>query len=199
MERRVTQADLPIETARLTLRRFRISDAAAIFALYEDPEVVRYLYSEPMRPDDLGEALFRRLRLPKLESEGDVLELAAVLRSTGQMIGAMTIWHRSDAHERGEIGYTLLPRFTGFGFAQEGAVALLHIGFDLLGLHRLEAQCDARNLASARVMKRIGMRQEANFRENEFVKGEWTDALVYAMLAEEWAAQRGETGARALP
>jgi RimJ/RimL family protein N-acetyltransferase len=71
----------------------------------------------------------------------------------------------------------------------------LHIGFDLLGLHRLETQCDARNLASARVMQRIGMRQEAHLRENEFVKGEWTSALVYAMLDEEWAAQRGVTGA----
>jgi RimJ/RimL family protein N-acetyltransferase len=184
---RVTHADLPVETERLTLRRFRISDAAAVLALYGDPEVARYLYSEPMQPDGLGEALFRRLRTPKLEAEGDMLELAAVLRSTGQFVGAITFFHRSTAHAAGEIGYTISPRFAGMGFAQEGARAMLHVGFDLLGLHRLEAQCDARNLASAAVMARIGMRQEAHLRENEFVKGEWTDALVFAMLADEWA------------
>jgi RimJ/RimL family protein N-acetyltransferase len=192
MARRVAHADLPLETARLTLRRFRISDAPALLALYGDPEVVRYLYSEPMEPDGLGEAHFRRLRTPCLQTEGDVLELAAVLRSTGQFVGAMTFFHRSSAHARGEIGYTLAPRFTGLGLAQEGAVALLHIGFDLLGLHRVEGQCDARNLASAAVMRRIGMRQEAHLRENEFVKGEWTDALVFAMLADEWV-RRGES------
>jgi RimJ/RimL family protein N-acetyltransferase len=189
MARHITQADLPIETERLTLRRFRISDAPALLALYGDPDVVRYLYSEPMQPDRLGEALFRRLRAPSLENEGDVLELAAVLRATGQFVGAMTFFHRSTVHARGELGYTLLPRFTGLGLAQEGAAALLHIGFDLLGLHRMEGQCDARNLASASVMQRIGMRQEAHFRENEFVKGEWTDAFVFAMLADEWAGR----------
>jgi RimJ/RimL family protein N-acetyltransferase len=189
MARRITQADLPIETERLTLRRFRISDAPALLALYGDPDVVRYLYSEPMQPDGLVEALFRRLRAPSLENEGDLLELAAVLRATGQFVGAMTFFHRSTVHARGELGYTLLPRFTGQGLAQEGAAALLHIGFDLLGLHRMEGQCDARNLASAAVMQRIGMRQEAHFRENEFVKGEWTDAFVFAMLADEWAGR----------
>jgi RimJ/RimL family protein N-acetyltransferase len=186
MARRVTHADLPIETAPLTLRRFRISDAPALLALYGDPEVVRYLYGEPMPPDDLDEALLRRLRTPALETEGDVLEVAAVLRSTGQFVGAMTFMHRSTAHARGEIGYIIAPRISGLGLAREGAVALLHIGFDLLGLHRVEGQCDARNLASAAVMQRIGMRQEAHLRENEFVKGEWTDALVFAMLADEW-------------
>jgi RimJ/RimL family protein N-acetyltransferase len=193
MPRRVTNADLPIETARLTLRRFRISDGPALLALYGDPGVVRYLYGEPMGPDGLGEALLRRLRTPALENEGDLLELAAVLRATGQFVGAMTFFHRSTAHARGEIGYVLAPRFTGLGLAQEGAVALLQIGFDLLGLHRVEGQCDARNRASAAVMGRIGMRQEAHLRENEFVKGEWTDALVFAMLAEEWV-RRNEAG-----
>jgi RimJ/RimL family protein N-acetyltransferase len=186
MTRRVTEDDLPIDTARLTLRRFRPSDADAILALYGDPDVVRYLYSTPLQPEGLSDALDRRLRAPFLEGEGDILELAAELRSTGEFVGAMTFFHRSTAHARGEIGYTIAPNFTGRGLAQEGATALLRIGFSLLGLHRIEAQCDARNVASARVMRAIGMRQEAHLRQNELVKGEWTDELVFAMLADEW-------------
>ena len=178
--------DLPIETARLTLRRFRPEDSEAILDLYGRPEVVRYLYSEPMQPEGLGEALDRRLRRPRLETEGDALELAAELRSTGQFVGAMTFFYRSSMHARGEIGYTISPQFAGRGLAAEGAAALLRLGFEILGLHRIEGQCDARNLASARVMARVGMRREGHFIENEFVKGEWTDAFVYAMLADEW-------------
>jgi RimJ/RimL family protein N-acetyltransferase len=187
MRRGLTDDDVPIETARLILRRFQEEDAGSILDLYGNPDVVRYLYTEPLLPDGLRAALDRRLRSPRLEAEGDILELATELRSSGQFVGGMTFIYRSSAHSRGEIGYTISPRFTGQGFATEGAVALLRLGFETLGLHRIEGQCDARNLASARVMERIGMRREAHFLENEWVKGEWTDALVFAMLAEEWS------------
>jgi RimJ/RimL family protein N-acetyltransferase len=187
-----SEDDLPIETARLTLRRFREDDSEAILDLYGRPEVVRYLYSEPMKPEGLAESLERRLRRPQLETEGDLLELAAELRSTGEFVGAMTFFYRNTVHARGEIGYTIAPGFAGLGLATEGASALLRMGFEILGLHRIEGQCDARNLASARVMERIGMRQEAHFLENEFVKGEWTDALVFAMLADEWTRLTGD-------
>ena len=65
---------------------------------------------------------------------------------------------------------------------------MLRIGFEELGLHRIAGRLDARNEASARVLERLGMRREAHLVENEFVKGEWTDELVYAMLEQEWRA-----------
>ena len=60
------------------------------------------------------------------------------------------------------------------------------MGFDELGLHRIEGRIDARNTPSARVLERLGMRREAHFVQNEFIKGEWTDEVVYAVLAAEW-------------
>jgi RimJ/RimL family protein N-acetyltransferase len=51
------------------------------------------------------------------------------------------------------------------------------------------ADCDPRNPASVRVMEKLGMRQEAYFRENAFIKGEWCDSLIYALLDREWRAQ----------
>ena len=68
--------------------------------------------------------------------------------------------------------------------------AMLGLAFDGLGLHRVVARCDGRNTASVAVMERLGMRKEAHFVENEFVKGEWADEIVHAMLAEEWRAKR---------
>ena len=64
---------------------------------------------------------------------------------------------------------------------------MLRIGFDELGLHRVVGRLDARNGASARVLERLGMRREALLVDNEWVKGEWTSELAYALLAEEWA------------
>jgi RimJ/RimL family protein N-acetyltransferase len=182
-----TKANLPILTERLTLRPYRKSDADSVFSIYSNPDMVRYLYSEPMQPSGLNDSIKRRLKRVKLESEGDILELAVDLTATGEFVGAMTFMYRSEVHHRGEIGYAILPQYAGQGYATEGSRALLGIGFDHLALHRIEAQCDARNVASARVMARLGMRQEAHMRQNEFVKGEWTDEILYAMLAEEWA------------
>ena len=53
---------------------------------------------------------------------------------------------------------------------------------------RIIGRCDGRNAASAKAMERLGMRREAHLRENEMVKGEWCDELVYAMLVDEWRA-----------
>jgi RimJ/RimL family protein N-acetyltransferase len=192
-----TNADLPIHTERLTLRRFRKTDAEYIFALYSNPDIVRYLYTALMAPEGLADSMKRRLKRTKLQREGDILELAAELTATGEFVGAMTFMYRSEAHQGAELGYTVLPEFGGQGYATEGARAMLHIGFDLLGLHRMEAQCDARNAASARVMARIGMRQEAHMRENEFVKGEWTDEILCAMLATEWQELKATGGSPA--
>jgi RimJ/RimL family protein N-acetyltransferase len=75
------------------------------------------------------------------------------------------------------------------GFATEGSILLLRLGFEVLGLHRIMGSCDARNTGSARVMERLGMRREAHFRESEIFKGEWGDELIYAMLASEWQAR----------
>ncbi len=182
-----TKANLPIHTERLTLRALQKSDADSVYAMYSNPDMVRYLYMEQMQPGAIGAAMKRRLKRNKLETEGDICEIAVELTATGEFVGALTFFYRSEVHRRGEIGYATLPEFTGRGYATEGARALLSIGFDLLGLHRVEAQCDARNEASARVMAGLGMRREAHMRENEFVKGEWTDEILYAMLAEEWA------------
>ena len=64
---------------------------------------------------------------------------------------------------------------------------MLGFAFEVAGMHRVYARCDARNVASAKVMARLGMRQEAHFRQNEWFKGEWTDELVFAILADEFS------------
>jgi RimJ/RimL family protein N-acetyltransferase len=100
----------------------------------------------------------------------------------------VVLFWRSREHRGGEIGYVLNPDFAGHGYATEAAHALLRLGFDDLGLHRIIARLDERNEPSARVARRLGMRQEARLVHNELFKGEWSTELDYAMLADEWPA-----------
>jgi RimJ/RimL family protein N-acetyltransferase len=176
---------LPMETERLTIRALQPDDAADIHAIYVDPEVSRYLYTDPLDLEASRRYAAERGD-PVIAKDGDGVNLAAVLRVTGQVVATLFVHLISTAHSQGEIGYVVAPAYAGRGRASEGGAAMLAIGFDRWGLHRMIGRCDARNVASATVLRKLGMREEARFRENEWVKGEWTDEQVFAILAEEW-------------
>jgi RimJ/RimL family protein N-acetyltransferase len=114
-----------------------------------------------------------------------------VRRPAERVIGDVVLHYSSHPHKQGEIGCVLNPDYHGQGFASEAARALLELGFQVLALHRIAARCDARNVASLRVMERLGMTREAPSAENEFLQGEWTDESVYAIREDTWRAQPG--------
>jgi RimJ/RimL family protein N-acetyltransferase len=189
--------DYPIATARLLLRPFAPGDLDALTAIHGDPDVVRYLYFDVRDREALRGVLEEKAGRTKLEREGEALNLAAVVAESGELAGDMSLFWRSEEHRMGEIGYIFHPAFGGRGYATEASRALLRIGFEELGLHRIVGRLDGRNTASARVLERLGMRREAHLVENEIVKGTWTDELIYAMLDREWAAQGATPASRA--
>jgi RimJ/RimL family protein N-acetyltransferase len=182
----VFRPDYPVRTARLDLRPFEARDLDALFAIRSRPEVARYLLTGPLDRDGVRDLLKRMANETQLREQGQRLAFAAVRRDTGTVIGDLVLMWRSAEHRMGEIGYSLHPDHQGQGFAVEAGEALLRVGFEGLGLHRIIGRCDARNLPSARVLERLGMRREAHFVSNEMIKGEWTDELVYALLEDEW-------------
>ena len=180
---------LPIETERLTLRRYTETDYDDLLKLQSNDDVTRFLLYESKTPDQVRESLAVRLADVPMDADGQALCLAVVLRETGQHIGEMTLFVQSVEHKGGEVGFVFHPDFHGRGYATEAAAAVLRLGFGHFGMHRMIGRLDARNAGSAGVMKRLGMRQEAHFVSNEFLKGEWTDELVFAVLAEEWQSE----------
>ena len=180
--------DYPVRTPRLVLRPFTPDDLDALLDFHRLPEVTRYLYHEPRNRAEVSVLLQGKIAASVLPADGKALCLAAELAETGQLVGDCTLFWLSQAHQQGEIGFVFHPAFQGRGLATEAAAALLRLGFDGLGLHRIIGRCDGRNRASAGVMEHNGMRREAHLIESEFVKGEWTDELVYAILRREWEA-----------
>jgi RimJ/RimL family protein N-acetyltransferase len=188
----VLRPDYPILTASLLLRPLAEDDLDALHAVQSREDVARYLYWEPKTRENVRQTLRRRMVSTTLDEDNDYLELAAVRRDSGMLIGTGNLYWSSYEHQQGEIGFVLHPDHHHRGFGTEIALAMLALGFHGLGLHRITGRCDARNAGSAGVMARAGMRREAHLVQNEFNKGEWTDELVYAMLATEWTAQRGK-------
>jgi RimJ/RimL family protein N-acetyltransferase len=185
---------LPIETERLRLRAFEPGDHPALLALHAREDVTRYLPFGVRDADEVRDVLARKAASTRLEQEGDALELAAVLREDGRLVGDVSLFHRSTTHRAAEVGYVFDPAFHGRGLATEATAALLDIAFDHVGYHRVYGRLDARNAASARVLEKVGMRREAHLVENEWLKGEWTDEVIYAVLDREWLTARGRSG-----
>lgn len=181
----------PIQTQRLHLRPLDPTrDVDAVHAYASRPDVCRYIPWAPRSRDEVAEWLSGERIRATLVDEGQALGLAVTLRSTAQLIGDVVLFWRSREHRSGEIGYVLNPDCAGHGYAGEAAGALLELGFDGLGLRRVVARVDARNEPSAALLRRLGMRLEAHLVQNEWFKGEWTDELDFAILADEWRAAR---------
>jgi RimJ/RimL family protein N-acetyltransferase len=188
----VLDPDYPIHTDRLRLRALGPADADAMFAYKSRADVCRYLPHPPLTHAQVVERMAGTHTRSTLDDEGQALFVGVELRESGELIGDLVLFWHSREHRAGEIGYVLAPEHTGHGYATEAARELLRLGFDAergLGLHRITARLDPRNAASARVAERLGMRREAHLVQNEWLKGEWCDELVYALLEHEWAGR----------
>jgi RimJ/RimL family protein N-acetyltransferase len=176
----------PLETERLLLRPFTPDDFDALFAMHSRPDVARYLYWGPRTEDEVRTVLEKKVASRAIGSEGDVLAFAVVLKATNAVVADVVLQLVSQEHRQGEIGYIVHPDHQGRGYATEACRELLRLAFEELKLHRVVGHLEARNAASARILEKLGMRREAHFVENEYVKAEWQSGLIYAILDREW-------------
>ena len=173
-----------LETERLILRPMRVSDAPAMFEYAKDPDVTRYLLWRP-HPDvdhtrSYLEYLAGRYRI------GMHYEWAVILKEEDRMIGTCGFCAVDCPHNRGEIGYVLNPKYRGKGIMPEAVRRVLRFGFDMMGLHRIEARYMIGNDASRRVMEKVGMQFEGVHREAMLVKGAYRDIGMCAILSSEF-------------
>jgi len=187
----VLRPDYPILTERLSLRPFDpATDVDDVYAYQSREDVCRYIPYSPRTGDAVAERLADPERTRStINNAGEVISIAVELRAVGQVIGDVILAWSSAEHQSGEIGYVFNPEFQGHGYATEACQALLVLAFEELKLHRVVARIDARNDASAAVLRRLGMRQEAYLVENEWFKGEWASEIDFAILADEWRAR----------
>lgn len=184
------QPEYPLRTERLLLRPLAADDVDDLLSYRSLPDVCRYVPFEPMTREEIVSRLATMWANHQLTEEDQGLTLGVEVAATGRLIGDVVLFWHSREHRSGEIGYVVHPDAAGQGYATEAAHALLGLAFDRLGLHRVIARIDERNEPSARLARRLGMRQEARLVRNEFFKGEWSTELDFAMLADEWPAYR---------
>ncbi|MEN3274401.1 MAG: [ribosomal protein S5]-alanine N-acetyltransferase [Massilia sp.] len=178
-----------LHTARLRLRPFREGDAAPLFTIFSDSEVVRFWSGAAWTDMQQAQAMMEEAG----GENGGILRYAVALADTDQLIGICNLRGFFAQNRRCELGYALGRAWWGKGFAGEALEALLDHAFGALDLNRIEADIDPRNEASARLLERLGFRREGYMPERWIVHGEKADTAFYGLLKryrDERAASR---------
>lgn len=173
-----------VETERLVIRRFRAEDAAAFAAYRSDPDVARYQsWTPPLCLQDAAE-LVREFATGDPGVAGWFQYAIAPREAADVLIGDIGVLLHENLMQA-EIGFSLDRRYQGRGYATEAVRAMLAYLFEELKLRRVSAECDARNEPSARLLQRVGFHREGLRRRHTWAKGEWTDDLLFGVLAAE--------------
>jgi RimJ/RimL family protein N-acetyltransferase len=176
----------PIVAPSIQLRSFRDDDKSTLKNLQQLPGIANYLLWEVPDDAEVDERLARKITATQLNERDDQLCLVIEDRTTQAMIGECSLFLTDPENATVELGYIVHPEFQNRGIAKETVRVLVDLAFGPIRAHRVIGRIDARNGASASVLRSVGMRQEAHFLRDQYVKGQWTDEMVFAMLASEW-------------
>lgn len=173
-----------LKTPRLALCFMEEAHLDGLYRIFSHPEVMRY-WAWPAweRPEQAIEML---AGVQEGYRSGEALRLAVELRAERTLIGTVSLFHFHTPSRRAELGYALGRPYWGAGYMHEALQALLQYAFESLELNRLEADIDPLNLASARVLERLGFQLEGRLRERWIVNGETSDTWLYGLLRREW-------------
>ncbi len=167
-----------LKTKRLLIRPFEKNDNNDLYEIYSDTKVCKYLLHDAWNEDNKVKEFQQKLKYNKLKKGGKI-NLACVLNK--KVIGDISICY-TGMKETVEIGFTFNRAYFGKGYAYESVRAVVEYLFKNYEIHRILANLDSRNLSSAKLCERIGMRKEAHFIKDYWNKGEWTDSYIYGML-----------------
>ncbi len=181
-----------IETERLILRRPRDSDLDALLPGWADPEMTRYT---ERRDDPCGFLVqliadMQAKEPGQTEPGGPWYQFILENRADGAVVGDIGVGFDTQGERHAELGYRILPDHQRRNYVQEALQALIPWLIDVHHIHRFVAVAAVENVASVKILRTLGFRQEGHFRESFLRDGRWLDDLSFALLAREWRGGR---------
>ena len=168
----------------VTLRSLEHRDVEAIHTLLSEDRVIRYMLF-PRFDRERAQSFVERFPTPAPSGTPPQVVFGIAVAGEEPLAGLCGLV-LDEGKRQGEMWYLLQPALWGRGFATQAAHQLVAHGFSALGLHRIWASCLPENPASARVLEKLGLRQEGRHRQNLLIRDAWRDSHTYAMLAAEW-------------
>lgn len=178
-----------IETDRLVIRDYTLDDIPVVHHLVQPVEIYQFQPWGPNTEKDT-ENFVKTAIVQQSDDPRNSYELSVTDKKTGEVIGAIGVRVRSEVTRSGDLGYWIRKDRWGEGFATEATMGILHFGFENLGLNRIWATADPRNTGSLRVLEKAGMKKEGHLRQDIFVRGEFRDSILMAILKDEFSAEQ---------
>ncbi len=174
----------PIETARLNLRRLKLTDAEMMFKnLTSDKKVTRFLRWDAHKTMDETKAMVQGW----VDSyQYDSTYYWGIFLKTGEMIGSTGVTVTSEFDLRGGLGYKIGSRYWNMGYSTEAAAAVVDYMFRHTDIERIDAYCSTGNPASRKVMEKVGMKYEGLLRHYYRTRDGFHDCTLYGIIREEW-------------
>ncbi|KQV91215.1 hypothetical protein ASD15_03995 [Massilia sp. Root351] len=174
----------------MLLRPIEENDAVSLYNIYSDPETMRYWSCPPW--DQLAQAQAHVAMTRAGFEDGSIFTLGITVRGADALIGACRLHQFNRQNRRCEMGYILSRAHWGKGYMREAIAATLSHGFQAFDLHRIEADVDPRNTASATLLKRLHFVHEGHLRQRWIVDGEICDTDFFGLLRADWEAAQGK-------
>lgn len=177
-----------VESERLILRRPRESDLDALLPAWADPEMTRYTERRDDPRNFLAQLIadMQAKRPGETEPGGPWYQFILESRADGAVVGDIGIGFGVPGERQVEIGYRILPAHQRREYVREALAALIPWLIEVHRIHRFVALAALENVASVKIVRALGFRQEGHFRQSFLRDGIWLDDLYFALLAEEW-------------
>ncbi len=174
---------LPLRTSRLVLKNFVETDWQDWVALRNLPETREYNQYTDMLSLEQGREIVGKF-VAQQEQDPRLKYTLAIYETSELFVGYIVLTVYDDVDEGlAELSYCLHPSKWGKGYVTEAVKAVTEFAFDGLGVHRIEAGCSTENIASQRVLEKVGFVQEGRLRQDMQVrKGVWHDVFLYGIL-----------------
>jgi ribosomal-protein-alanine N-acetyltransferase len=181
----VDPEDITLKTNRLVLRPLSEDDAQSIYENVKENDIAKWLIRLPQPYPSDGAIKFIRKSEENMK-KGMSYELAVRLKSNNELIGVMSFCEVDKKNKNAEIGYWVTKKYWNMGYATEAGKRLLEFGYNVLNLERIFAKCVPENAPSKKVLEKIGMKYEGNFRHEFFREGKFIDMMYFGIIREDW-------------
>lgn len=175
-----------LETPRLLLRKLSLADADDLFYVFSDEETTNYVprekHADKMVTINHIENLIKRM------NEGISFVWSVIDKIDNRVIGTANLYFKQD--RAASIGAVISSERWGKGIATEALKEIIDFGFNKMKLIRIEGKCELNNIASEKVLKKLGMTYEGTLRKEVIIKDIPRDAKIYSVLIEEYNALR---------
>ncbi len=164
------------------LKSIKTDDKDQLYKLFSDKELLKYTDNNVHATINDTKLLIKKYQ--KEEQKGDSIRKAIYLKN--KIVGVISIYHIDKKHKFATIGYLINGESQNKGIMTEVCFTIIKYIYNNLPINRIEAQVFVKNIASIKILEKLGFQKEGKLRQNFMINNKLEDSFMYSVLKNEW-------------